>query len=76
MKGILSTSAETKKKHFGKQKQVYVKDGGIKCKLVCLENNTVSLIKGKICFVPFQVLLDDINVGNITKLKLTYVRGF
>ena len=36
----------------------------------------VSLIKEKIHFVPFQILLDYINAENIAKLKLAYVVGF
>ena len=73
MKGMLSTLAETKKRRFGEQKQMYVKDVGDKCKFVYLENNMVSLIEEKIHFVPFQVLLNHINAENIVKLKLAYV---
>ena len=75
MKGMLSTLAETKKRKFGEQKQVYVKDVEDKCKFVYLENNMVSLIEEKIHFVPFQVLLNHINAENIVKLKLAYVGG-
>ena len=45
-------------------------------KFVCLENNMVSLIKEKINFAPFMIILDDINAENIAKLKLAYVGGF
>ena len=36
MKGMLSTLAETKKKNFGEQKQVYVKDVKDECKFFCM----------------------------------------
>ena len=55
---------------------MFIKDGVYVCKFICLENNMVSLIKEKIHFGPFHVLLDDINAENIVKLKLAYVRGF
>ena len=36
----------------------------------------VSLIKEKINFGPFQVILNNMNAKNIAKLKLAYVGGF
>ena len=53
MKEILSALSETKNMNFVDQKQVYLKYGGEKCKFVCLENNMVNLIKGKIHYGPF-----------------------
>ena len=44
--------------------------------LFCVENNIVSLYRREIHFGLFQVLLDDINAENITKMKLAYVRRF
>ena len=76
MKGMSSIDAETKDKNFGDQKQVYIKNGGYEYRFVCMENNMLSLIKGKNHFGPFQVILDNINGENIAKLKLAYVRGF
>ena len=54
MKGMISTIAETKKKNFGEQKQVYVKYVGDECKFFCLENNMVSRIK-KFTLDPFKL---------------------
>ena len=61
MKGMIRTIVEKNNKNFGDKKQVYVKYGGDECKFVFLKNNMVRLIKEKIYFGPFQVLLDDIN---------------
>ena len=41
-----------------------------------MENNLISVIKGKIHFGPFQVILNDINAENYVKLKLEHVRRF
>ena len=62
MKEIISPLCKTKKKHFGEQKQVYIKYGRNECKFICLDNNMVSLVKEKIHFGPLQVPLEDINV--------------
>ena len=52
MKGMLSALAETKKKNFVEQKQVYFKYGLDEFKFLCLENNMVGLIEDKIQFGP------------------------
>ena len=67
--GIISTMAKMKRKNCGDHKQVYVKYGGNEC-IFLLDNTMVSLIKVKIEFGPFWVLLDNINAKNIVKFEI------
>ena len=68
--------AEAKKMNSGQQKYVQAKDGGYECKFLCLDNDMVSLIEDNVNFGTFQVILENINVENIAKIKLVHVKGF
>ena len=68
-KGDHKYDKKTKNKGFDEIEQVCqnhiqycIKHGWYECKFLWIDNDMVSMIKGKTHFEPFQLLLDDINV--------------
>ena len=53
---MLSMLAETKKRNFGDQKQVYIKDGAVKIQYVRSEENMADTFKKNLITGPFESL--------------------